>query len=711
MKENASRLLYDSKLNSEDLHKRIDSKKDYYHILEALLTILIIAIVIILGFIISKQIQRKSQDLKFVTEEARNSAIEASNANKVKSQFLANMSHEIRTPLNAIIGFSEILSQANLEKKDKEQATIILKSAKSLLNIINDILDISKVESGKFEIVNESFTSRRFFEQIVELFTVNAEQKNIRFLYNFSTQIPTFLIGDTTRLKQVLSNLLSNAIKFTRNGQHVIFTVKLLELSDKEAQIKFSVKDEGIGISKEHQQNIFLPFSQADSSISREFGGTGLGLAISHQIVKMMGSEINLISQKDKGSDFFFQLTFPLPKNIKRTNKKLNYNFLVTALSFDEENIRVNLINYLEELGHVIKLEDDAQKTDEKIDLIFYFGEKELFESVKSSKEDNDIKIVFVGNRINIEDSSIIEIIDYYIDVPLYGSKIFNTISTACNIDKKELTDEKIHKQFIAKILVAEDNENNQRLIQILLEKLGVVCLIASNGEEAIEMYKKENFDLVFMDINMPIMDGLTALSNIKKLDKYKKQKTPIVALTANTIKGDREKYLNSGMDNYLSKPIVMNELLHILNLYLVDDHLDKILIEKDDKLKVKKETHFIPKIEETSVKKVDNSIYKKSHTIKQLSLPENIIDKLLAKFLSSLDNDIKKIEDAINEKNNKVIYDACHYLKGPSANFAMLGAVELLVEFEKIAKENLDKKYEIEKLKEYFENVKKELK
>lgn len=713
MKENASRLLYDSRLNSEKLHKKIDSKKEYYHILEALLTILVIAVVVILGTIISKQIQKKSEDLKFVTEEARNSAIEASNANKVKSQFLANMSHEIRTPLNAIIGFSEILSQAKLEAKDKEQANIILKSAKSLLNIINDILDISKVESGKFEIIDEKFAARKFFEQIVELFSVSAEKKNIRFLYNYNTQIPMFLIGDTTRLKQVLSNLLSNAIKFTNNGKHVIFTVKLLELSQEKAHIKFSVKDEGIGINKEQQKNIFLPFSQADSSISREFGGTGLGLAISHQIVKLMGSEIQLISKKDKGSDFFFDLNFPIPSDNKKSAKKLNYNFLVTTLCKDEEFIRFNLINYLDELGHIFKLEDSAQKIDSKIDLIFYFGEEELYEKIKECKNLHKAKVVFVGNRINIEDNNIIELVDYYIDVPLYGSKIFNIISTACNIDKKELTNEKIQKQFIAKILVAEDNENNQRLIQILLEKLGVICEIASNGQEAIDIYKEKDFDMVFMDINMPIMDGLTALSHIKKLEKYDNNKTPIVALTANTIKGDKEKYLNSGMDNYLSKPIVMNELLHILNLYLVDNPLDRILISKDDK-----KTDSKPTLKNENLKsekkreiKTITGPYKKEHTINQLGLPDTIVDKLLTKFLSTLDNDIKKIEEAIESKDNKTIFDACHYLKGPSSNFAMKGAVELLLEFEKIAKENLESEYKIEKLKEYFEEVKKELK
>ena len=709
MKENASRLLYDSKLNSKEIQKKIDEKIAYYQLLEILLTALLMIIVIVFGFIISKQIQKKSIALKLVTEEARNSAIEASNANKVKSDFLANMSHEIRTPLNAIIGFSEILSQSAIDKKNKEQANIILKSAKSLLSIINDILDISKVESGKFEIVQEKFQARRFFEQVVELFSVNAEQKNIRFIYNFNTKIPTFLMGDQIRLKQVLSNLLSNAIKFTKEGNHVTLTIKIINMDEETVHLKFSVLDEGIGISKEQQENIFLPFSQEDTSISRKFGGTGLGLAISHKIISMMGSEIKVKSKKNKGSEFYFDLKFSIPENNAKVIKKLNYNFLVSSLNLDEENTKTNLINYLEELGHVVKLDNDKKNISDKIDLIFYFGEEELLEKITKVKEKNSCKIVYVGNRVHIDNKDIIETIDYYIDVPLYGSKIFNTISSACNIDKKEFRDEKIDKKYNAKILIAEDNENNQKLIEILLNKLGVVTKIASNGKEAIEYYNNEDFDMVFMDINMPIMDGLTALENIKKIDKYIKKKTPIVALTANTIKGDKERYLNAGMDNYLSKPIVMNELLHILNTYLVDDPLSKLLILKNDEEKSKEE--FTSKIsQEVSKPTKKSTFYKKEHTLKQLSLPEEIVDKLLSKFLSSLDEDIEKIEKAIELKNNSQIFDACHYLKGPSSNFAMHGAVELLVQFEKIAKENLDKEYEVKKLKDYFEKVKEEL-
>lgn len=694
MKEVSNNLLYQSRLSSEKLENEISLKKDFYDRLKAILTLLVISLVIFLGYIISKQIQRKSEALKQVTQEAKESAFEALNANKVKSQFLANMSHEIRTPLNAIIGFSEILAEAKLENKQAEQTNIILKSAKSLLNIINDILDISKVESGKFEITKEIFKTRKFFEQIVELFSINAKQKDIRFLYNYDINIPEILRGDTIRLKQVLSNLLSNAIKFTKNDAHVIFSINILKQNKKNIQLSFSIKDEGIGISKEQQEKIFLPFSQADTSISRKYGGTGLGLAISSKIINLMGSEIKVTSKEGKGSDFYFDLEFELPNEKIETKKKLGYNFLVTSISKDTENIRTNLVNYLSELGTVLKIDKSNEEIiDKKIDLIFYFGEKELFKKIKEIKNRDEIKVVYVGNKIKIIDNKdISDLIDFYIDIPLYGSKIFNVISTACNIDKKELENEKIDAKFDAKVLVAEDNLNNQKLIEILLQRVGIKCDIASNGKEAIELFKKDYYDLIFMDINMPIMDGLSALKEIRKFENNIEKKVPIVALTANTIKGDKEKYIKAGMNNYLSKPIETNELITILNKYL------KTSIKEKEPSKIEK-------------KKQNILVYKKEDTLKQLALDEIIVDKLLNNFLSMLDNDLEKIKKAIENRDTKEIYQASHYLKGPSANFAMNGAVQILEEFEQKAKENKDTLYNFEALIKYFDNVKKELK
>lgn len=254
MKENASRLLYDSKKNISQLEIDIQKEKENYEKLKYIFSYFIMFIIIFLCYFLIKQIIKKSKELESITKKAQLSEQEALKANETKSQFLANMSHEIRTPLNAIIGFADILSNSKLDSKDSEKATIISKSAKALLNIINDILDISKIESGKFEISKSPFNLRELIEQIVQLYTVNTKQKNIRFLYRLDKNIPEFIISDETKIKQVLSNILSNAIKFTPKDGKITFDIELIKFENNIAKIKFSVKDEGIGISIEDQK-------------------------------------------------------------------------------------------------------------------------------------------------------------------------------------------------------------------------------------------------------------------------------------------------------------------------------------------------------------------------------------------------------------------------------------------------------------------------
>ena len=454
MKENASRLLYDSKKNIERLEEDIKKQKVYYRKLEYIFTFIAMFFVLMFGYLLTKQILKKSKELEKLTEKSKLAEQEALKANQTKSKFLANMSHEIRTPLNAIIGFSELLSKSKLEKTYKDQAEIITKSASALLNIINDILDISKIESGKAEVSKSKFDLNNLLEQIVQLYSINTKQKNIELIYNLDSNVPQFVINDETKIKQVLSNILSNAIKFTAENKKVYLNVSLKKIKQNIATINFSIKDEGIGISKEEQKKIFKPFSQADGSISRKFGGTGLGLSISLNILQMLGSKIELISKEDEGSTFFFDLDFEIQAGI------INQNPII--------------------------------KTEE----------------IQESK-------------------------------------------------------------YSGKILVAEDNTNNQLLIALVLEEFGLDVVIVDNGKMALDEIKKEKFDLIFLDINMPVMDGIEALKHIKTYEQKLSIKTPAIALTANSIKGDKEKYLEYGMDDYLSKPIRNAELSKILKQYL----------------------------------------------------------------------------------------------------------------------------------------------
>ena len=508
--------------------------------------------------------------LRFDITELVDAKEKAEIAQRAKTTFLANMSHEIRTPLNSIIGFSDILCDSDISGTEKENAKIISRSAKSLLNIINDVLDISKMENGKFELEEVEFSLFDLTEHIAELFSVNIKEKRIRFIYEVDPLLPKMINSDSFRLQQVLSNLLSNAIKFTPENGKINFEIKVLDKSKESTKILFRIKDSGIGISQEQKEFIFKPFSQADSGISRNYGGTGLGLAICYDIVSMLNSEIEIKSELNQGSEFSFIVDFKISKDLGKRIEKSNINLAICEQGDEDEDNIINIVkNYLEKMGTLLDMSKDFSQ---KIDILFCFKDKNLLSKLKKFKEHNiDSKVVYIGNK-NELDNETASNVNYYIELPIYGSKIYNIIADNSNINKNVLEKSANSKNFNEKIkgdvLIAEDNPNNQKLIEILLKKLGLNPFIVSNGQEAVDMYKTSKFDMILMDINMPVMDGISATKIIRDIEKDY-YKIPIIALTANSIAGDKEKYLSQGMDDYLSKPIDINSLTTILKKYL----------------------------------------------------------------------------------------------------------------------------------------------
>jgi signal transduction histidine kinase/CheY-like chemotaxis protein len=510
----------------------------------------------------------------------RNTALEA---NQAKSLFLANMSHEIRTPMNGIIGFTELLKDTDITDEQKEFVTIIEKSSENLLSIINNILDLSKIESKNIEIENTVFDRNSQFESVIETFATSAAEKNIDLNYYCDPVLSAQLKGDSSKLTEVLTNLLNNAMKFTDYGGDVGLYIEKKSKENGKTIIEFNVEDSGIGMTKQQLSKIFNPFSQADLDTTRKYGGTGLGLTISKQYVELMGGELKVTSEKDKGSTFSFSLPLEEIPSATPTLQDKFSDFIVYQYIPDETpSLNLYLDKYLlyysissspftsiSELKQLI-----TQNNSNQYLVLFDIDtiDKSIFNSLEMLNKNRLVIMTSITSR-NIAASYAIsqENIMYK---PLLPSKLehilkvqTNRIETDIQINKTILSTKNV---FNGHVLVVEDNLINQKLVVKILLGMGLDVDVANNGLEGFEKRKSETYDLIFMDIQMPIMDGVESTHEILAYEKEeKKTHVPIVALTANALQGDKERFLGEGLDEYISKPIKMSELLYILNKFI----------------------------------------------------------------------------------------------------------------------------------------------
>lgn len=631
-------------------------------------------------------------EIKEIQEKLEISKESAEKALTVKGNFLANMSHEIRTPINAIIGLNELMQNTGLNSKQNYYAEKIDSSSKNLLSIVNEILDFSKLESGKIEIEQIEFSIDDLFDNLASIVSYKAFKKGIELLIYKDPKIPVFVKGDSFRLLQVLLNLTSNAIKFTENGE-VYISAELVS-NQKTIKIKFSVKDTGIGMTREQSTHLFNAFEQADNSTTRKYGGTGLGLAISKNLINLMGSEILVESNVDEGSEFTFTLSFDKPiENIDNVpiiseeaqNKKvLIFEDNLTAKEIFEE--------YLECLKNKPIIIPSGANAIDLLNSNFYDviimncnmlalnGIDIYFDNLRNKSGSNNTKVVLIDAycfdsiKTNLDANDF----DLIISKPLSQRVLYNAISGINpnlwdNKDCKNPSENNLNMIKGAKILLAEDDEINQIVAKEMLRNAGFIVDIANNGAIAIDMLKQNYYDLVLMDLQMPVMDGYDASEFIR--DKISSS-LPIIALSADVLSGIEKKTQTAGMNDYISKPIDKNILFEKLLIWL-------------DKESISNNNNQIPKEE------INNDYLFKnlpninvSQGLERINYNTALYVKLLNTYVKNYEEFFKEFKNHISNSEIEEAQKKAHMLKGVTGNLGMESIHKIMCDINNALKE-----------------------
>ncbi len=569
---------------------------------------------------LNKRLLKRAGELESLNnnlQQAVDYAIEmgrkAKEASQAKSSFLANMSHEIRTPMNGVIGMTNILLDEQNSPETRDGLETIKRSAETLLTILNDILDFSKIEAGRLDLETIDFNLRNMVEETLIFLSLKSHEKGIELTYMFDEAVPSLLTGDPTRVRQIMMNIVGNAIKFTGKGGEISIRISLVEEKEKQVKISFMIKDTGIGMSKEDTEKLFQSFYQVDASTTRKYGGTGLGLAISKQLCGLMGGDIQVESRVGKGSVFTFTIIFEKQKEALEKLKSPPEDLKgKRILIVDDNELNLEILEgFLVKWGFFVEATTDGNhavqmcklmaKTNLPFDMIITDYQMPVMDGAKlgsiirANPDTAHIKLIMLTSRgLRGEAKKMKEIgFDGYLSKPIRRSQLFDAIilvfsgeTKENNMDKDIITKHRA-KDILTnriKILVAEDHPVNQKVIQRILERLGFQYHISGDGLKALEELETNHYDIVLMDVQMPVMDGYECAACIRsEKSKVLNRNIPIIALTAHAMKGDMEKCISAGMNDYTTKPVNSNALIHKINTLLSKKDPEKKTIDKDE--------------------------------------------------------------------------------------------------------------------------------